>query len=174
MADREQTRRDADTIRVILRDAEYFDTEDGGDQYNEAIAALDRILAELEQADGTIAMLTSTIKRLEATVEGERKNREQAERERDGTRLALEIMTQTAGSETARLEQAEARLAKVPALVEALRHYGDEDHWTEITIPESHNTAGYLSFEYDGGEDLPWSVARAALTVYEQSQGNTG
>ncbi len=50
-ADREQTRRDAEKVRTALRNAEYFDSEDGSDQYVEAMAAFDALLAELEQAE---------------------------------------------------------------------------------------------------------------------------
>ncbi len=57
--------------------------------------------------------------------------------------------------------------ASVVSLTEALRHYDDEDHWTDVTPGPENNTAGYLAFEYDGGHELPWSVARAALASSE-------
>ena len=53
--------------------------------------------------------------------------------------------------------------ATITQLREALTHYANEDHWDETTPPVEVNTAGYLTWEYDGGHDLPWEVARAAL-----------
>ncbi len=49
MTDHAETRRDAERIREFLRQAEYFDSEEGADIYVDAIAALDRIMAELEE-----------------------------------------------------------------------------------------------------------------------------
>ncbi len=94
---RDQVRRDAEQLQEFLRHAEYFDSEDGADQYADAFAALNRIVA--------------------------------------------------------RVEQTELVADSVPALVEALR--------------------GYVRIAQDGSgmDDLDES-ARAALTVYEQSQGN--
>lgn len=56
----------------------------------------------------------------------------------------------------------------------ALEHYANIDHWTETTWPAEVNTAGYLSFEYDGGYDLPWKVARAALDGEPLGEGFYG
>jgi hypothetical protein len=40
---------DAAIIRDMLKNAEYFDSEEGADKYVEANAALDRLLSELER-----------------------------------------------------------------------------------------------------------------------------
>ena len=56
---------------------------------------------------------------------------------------------------------------RISALEEALRHYADERHWDDVTPGAETNTAGYPVWEYDGGNELPWSVARAALADKE-------
>lgn len=53
--------------------------------------------------------------------------------------------------------------ARCARLQQALDHYGNEDHWEDVSPPVSVNTAGYLVFEYAGGEELPWKIAREAL-----------
>jgi hypothetical protein len=54
---------------------------------------------------------------------------------------------------------------------EALRHYADQDNWEDTTLGPESNTAGYLSFEYAGGHELPWAVARAALAAPVAPEG---
>jgi hypothetical protein len=62
-----------------------------------------------------------------------------------------------------RARVAEARVCDLEA---ALRHYADESNWQETTVLGG-NTAGYLSFDYDGGHEHPWKVARDALAAGE-------
>jgi hypothetical protein len=40
---------DAEIIREMLKNAEYFDSEEGADKYVEANAALDRLVAEFDR-----------------------------------------------------------------------------------------------------------------------------
>jgi hypothetical protein len=75
-------------------------------------------------------------------------SREDYEALRDGARERLDVLV-------GRLEQKD----------KALRHYADEAHWTDVTPGPETNTAGYESFEYDGGQRFPWTVAREALGV---------
>jgi hypothetical protein len=51
---------------------------------------------------------------------------------------------------------------KVPVLVEALRHYDNEQHWTA-------NVGEHTTWVYDGGNALPWKVAREALATLEET-----
>ncbi len=71
---------------------------------------------------------------------------EQAEREREEAQRGIVRLNGT-------LIEDQARLASVPALVEALRYIGDESHAMPPTAEGMRKRA------------------RAALTVYEQSQG---
>ncbi len=88
------------------------------------------------------------IERLDAALE-------QAERERDA------FATVDVERESAR-QQAEARLASVPALVEALRGMVELNGYRERQLLVNAEWAFAIV-----------SAAQAALTVYEQSQGKT-
>ncbi len=150
----EQVRRDAEErIReqIGLYVPAGFRDEDGvwnaGPHRANGLRALDALLAELKQAE-------RRIEQLEAKHDDAVRRGVEARRERD------EALRQAPADwnelENRRLN-AEARLASVPALVEALR---DAIRKPNGTIP----SAWYWK--------LPTRI-HDALTVYEQSQGNT-
>ncbi len=106
MADREQVRRDAEEVRGVLRS----DVETP-EQRDEAEAAFDRILAELHEIERG---WSDDDKRW-------RERLEQAERERDENEEHGNDWGEESLDWMRRAKDAEARLASVPALVEALR-----------------------------------------------------
>lgn len=53
--------------------------------------------------------------------------------------------------------------AERDALREALKKYADDGNWEDVSLPESVNTAGYMSFEWCGPGEIPWEAARGAL-----------
>ncbi len=155
MADREQTRRDAERdyiARTIATIRNHRDADNCWPQWANKLAdEIERLDAELEQA----------------------------ERERDeAQRAVIEMPDRAAAAEREeqfqrmRAEQAEARLAKVPALVEALREAREEIRQSKFR---------YESFGPDTspGEINVWIHSRdcalrhidAALAAYEQEPG---
>lgn len=64
---------------------------------------------------------------------------------------------------SALLEQIEVLTAERERLRDALMHYAEVGNWEETTLGPEGNTAGYLSFEYAGGWNQPWKIARDAL-----------
>lgn len=90
-----------------------------------------------------------------------------AERDRESVLLGVLPARETALLWIERYKQlAEHAAALEKALQDyanALHHYANEDHWDDVTVGPETNTAGYLSFEYDGGHEYPWQVARDAL-----------
>ncbi len=133
--DREQTRRDAEprseeTARK-WRSLGHSSVTEGVnlayvDQMRRALYAAadayDALLAELEQAE-------RNFEEMQANAWTEEQRRRQAERERDEAREALAEWVENYDLLKTGTEEAEARLAKVPALVEALREiaaHGDD------------------------------------------------
>ncbi len=118
--DREQVRRDEErTIRLMLKQAEYFDSADGADLYVEAIAALDVLLAELEQAELALSEALSLHKSALRRNAQDREALEQAKRDNETLSEANGALRRSAIANRDCRKRAEARLAKVPALVEA-------------------------------------------------------
>jgi hypothetical protein len=70
------------------------------------------------------------------------------------------------------LTDAYTTLAGLLAVVEryenALRHYAEEAHWS-LEPDDGQATAYYPMFTYDGGNEEPWKVARAALGTEESA-----
>ncbi len=149
-----QTERERDraVVRVAKLDAALRNCQNTGDEYvyriaTEALAVEPSQVAQIweEQRHPFDA---SEFKSLH----------EQLEREMDAR-----------GSAEINLSDAEARLASVPALVEALRRITPKDEPLDID-QDCKFCRGHFHEHYDGCE---WVAARAALVVYEQSQGNT-
>ncbi len=131
-ADREQTRRDAPKLREAI-----------------TLLELDSLLAELKQAERERKEAAESEARLAQIVVRDKARLASAERERDEWKEILDEARVTRDS-------LKARLASVPALVEALR-----------TILNSAEDANQEYRRLDIA-----LAARNALTVYEQSQGN--
>jgi len=62
-------------------------------------------------------------------------------------------------AQTERLGKCEAECQR---LRDALEHYADEDMWSADVGDV------YTTFTYDGGEALPWKIARAALAAVRE------
>ncbi len=67
---RDQVRRDAEQLQEFLRHAEYFDSEDGADQYADAFAALNRIVARVEQTELVADSVPALVEALRGIAEG--------------------------------------------------------------------------------------------------------
>ncbi len=175
--DTEQLRRDVEQLQEFLRHAEYFDSEDGADQYADAIAALNRIVARVEQAERErdelgpffvrdccriLGVDELDYLRLD-TLAARLREAAAAERERDEALRRLSATVQSGTRAEVERNQAEARLASVPALVEALRLAR-----RDIQVVQR---AGWDSTRLRFATEALNRI-EAALVVYEQSQGN--
>ncbi len=143
-ADREQTRRDAPKLREAITLLSWT----RGVLRVKATEELDSLLAELKQAERERKEAAESEARLAQIVVRDKARLASAERERDEWKEILDEARVTRDS-------LKARLASVPALVEALR-----------TILNSAEDANQEYRRLDIA-----LAARNALTVYEQSQG---
>ncbi len=127
MTDREQVRRDAHEERASKWDAKTLlitvIEQSTSSLRVEARIKLDALLAELEQAERKVEDVGRTASESHALYAKELELRQRAERERDeatnAANRAWNVVLTAAGTNDP--DVAEARLAKVPALVEALR-----------------------------------------------------
>ncbi len=169
------TNLDSDQREQVRRDAELFGfkawAKDDGepDRWWITREAARAVLAELEQAEQRIAdqdvvLQSRTDEVIDANAQRKQAERERDEalNERDGTALIKDL------AEAAVLK-AEACLASVPALVEALREASTALSDASVMV-ETEND-GWQVRVYQRLCD-EWERADAALTVYEQSQGN--
>ncbi len=146
-ADREQVRRDAEQlIRELSAFAEGLPLTMNQSEAGSFIRALDALLSELEQS----------------------------ERERDEAKRRLKISDE---DEEVLVQHLEARLASVPALVEALRKIADEGECSMNLGDQCVGAVHSRRKRWDNPERVERvgcakHYAEAALTVYEQSQGN--
>jgi hypothetical protein len=117
------------------------------------VSFADALLAELEQAERG---WSEDDKEWREKLEQSERERDEALNERDGTAFIRDLAE-------AKNRKLEARLAKVPALVEALRWYGDRHNWTQPTSYETriHDPESKVVHDYG-------TKARDALAVWEQ------
>ncbi len=124
---------------------------------------LESVEARAEQAERDNETLSEANRALQRSAIANRDGRKQAERERDEERAARHAdLFAEESSMRADLDAADARLASVPALVEALRGI----YTARYESPEG--LEGAKAYEF-----AEWMSERAgaALTVYEQSHG---
>ncbi len=125
---------------------------DAPEEIADRIAA-DHLVIEEDRA-WFVGVLRRVDRETRAALLAELEQSEQARSERDEAKKDALDMARGIRAANAAAEDMAARLASVPALVEALRYIGDESHAMPPTAEGMRKRA------------------RAALTVYEQSQGN--